>query len=228
MGFNLVEYNILKDSLIESIRTEIKSFDSKKDLSPEKLFESAQCLSEIRRVQAQFILKSITILDGYADAENEQRIEKSRILNTLAFCIHEDIVDTYGLLSPERSTFKKALSTSLDLKVGNKPGYTDLYDMFPCLIKFLQDNVYVKGDVRRGYLPDQKFVIDGFSVEDYIGKVKVADLSNDRTLTALAKQKNQKLQPSTGYFGWFSGSSSSTPVKPTTESVPGSVDSGPK
>lgn len=216
MAFNLVEYGKLKSSLIESIRTEIKSFDEKKDTSPEKLFESAQCLSTVRRIQAQRILVSIAILDTYPDSDNDACIEKARILNTLAFCTHEEIVDSYKgtWLSADRSDFKRTLSSSLDLKVGNIPGLTDLHDMFPSLIKFFKDNLYTGGDVRRGYLPEQKFVIEGFSPKAYIDELNAKNLDNYQKLADKAELKNQQLQAPQSLLGWFSGSSSSSaPVK---------------
>ncbi|WP_298623331.1 hypothetical protein [uncultured Legionella sp.] len=213
MAFNLVEYDKLKNALIECIKTEIKSFDEKKDTSPDKLFESAKCCSPARRIQAQFILTTINILDAYPSNTNEEKVEKARILNTLAFCIHEEIDDSYWLLSSDRSRFKLILAASLELKKGNEPAETDLHDMYPSLIKCLKDNLYNEGDVRRGYLSQPKFVIEGFSVKEYIDTLDTKNLANSLALAKKAQEKERQLQPSSSSWWFFGGSTSSTPAQ---------------
>lgn len=211
MAFNLVEYSKLKNSIIESIKTEIKSFDSKQVIIPDKLIEATECLSSVRKIQTQLLLKSIAILDTdfYIDAN-----EKARILNTLAYCVHAEIVKSYEgtLLSADRSGFKRSLSTSLDLKIGNEPGITDLHFMYPSLIKFFQENVYNGADVTNGYLPEEKFKITGFAVEDYIDELLDKNLNNYKALSVEAKKIQDRSQPakSSSLLGWWSSGDTTT------------------
>ncbi|KTD51260.1 hypothetical protein [Legionella quateirensis] len=212
MAFELVAYEILKTNIIESIISLIKSHDSKYKIDPEKLWEAVEILPEERRVQSQQLLKTINLLDN--QKEHMDKDEVARVLNTLAFYIYEKIENSYSglyalVLSSDRSSFKRCLELSLDLKLSNKPGDIELVDMYKSLEKFLSDNVYVGGDCRKGYLPNQPFDIKGYKVEDdikdLISKGKDLRLS---LIDAAASKKEQTASPAKSSSTLFGGSSS--------------------
>ena len=231
MSFDLVAFEILKTSIKESIISLIKDHNPSYKIDPAKLWEATESLPDGRRIQSQQLLKTIDLLEQRED--HMDKVEAARVLNTLAFYIYDKIEISYGgiyslVLSSDNSTLKRCLELSLNLTKSNKPGAIELVDMYQSLEKFLSENVYVGGDCRKGYLPNQPFDIKGYKVEDdikdLISKVKELRVS---LIDAAASKKEQTASPAKSSTTMFGGSSSKaskeradkTPVKEATHSA---------
>ncbi|KTD32290.1 Dot/Icm T4SS effector [Legionella moravica] len=225
MSYELVAYEILKSSIKEAIASSIKEHKKtyKKDL--DKLWEATDILPQERKIQARLLLKTIELLD-----KQDDKSEAARVLNTLAFYIYDKIVESYGgiysfVLSADNSGMKRFLGLSLNLTKDNMPGDIELVDMYPSLLNFFLNHVYVGGDCRKGYLPVNPFDIEGYKVEIDIKdlKLKEAALFNNNVDSAEAK-KEQTVSPAKHRSTLYGASSSKasvpkTPAKDTTPSA---------
>ncbi|RUR16174.1 hypothetical protein ELY21_13445 [Legionella sp. km535] len=225
MSYQLVAYKTLKISIKEAIASTIEEHKEtyKKDL--DKLWEDTELLPGVRKIQARLLLKTIELLDRQDD-----EFEAARVLNTLAFYIYDKIVESYGgiyklVASADNSIMKRLLGASLNLKIDNMPGDIDLAYMYPSLLKFFLNHVYVGGDCIKGYLPVNPFDNDGYKVENDIKdlKLKEALLFNKNIDSAEAK-KEQTVSPAKHRSTLYGASSSKvsvpkTPAKDTTPSA---------
>ena len=209
MPFTLVAYDLLKSSIVESINSLMKHHKLDVNKPEESLFK----LPAERRVQSQFLLNTITLLDPL----DKQPEDQARILNAAAYYVRSTISDiyknSYAVKSPERSNFYNSLTTSLDLNKGNEPGLNDLVDMYGSLEKFIRSNVYKSSDPRKNYLKAQPYSIEGYSVEDDIIALSSQVHKWRVEIIVKAKEQHQKeladkkpAPPSRGFLGLFGAS----------------------
>ncbi|CAM2952336.1 hypothetical protein [Legionella worsleiensis] len=247
MSFELVAYKLLKQRIMESIATLIiahaPSEEEKKRLqqliaehsysasdsgSDEKylefLWNKLEKISGPRQVQSRVLLKTIELLNGEDDLR-----KAALVLNTLAFYIHEKIVETYSgicsfVTSPDSSTLKRGLYNSLNLK-DNVPNDIDLAKMYEALLEFLNHHVYVEGFSPEGYLHIQPFDIKEYSVEDDINDLTLkqahAVIKNNNAAKVKYKQSGGSLKSSSSIFSSSpSQSYLRTSSTPSAEPVP--------
>jgi hypothetical protein len=218
MGFDLVAYDKLKQSVRESVKTLVLHHNKDQKINPEKLEEAVKDLPIERKAQALLLLKTIELLDKTVDMT-----VKSRVLNALCYFIHQKIEDSYKssynpLVSSERSNLYSSLTTALELTKDNQPGKNDLVDMYKELNHFFKQHVYIHADPRKGYMGDQPFSLEGYDVLADIKTLtkKVAEVEIE-LVDAAEEKRLQQLKPkaSTGILGGLfgGGASSSTSSK---------------
>lgn len=201
MGFEYVDYEVLKEKLLQSIQHLAKKYqhNAQKFIDDYKhnkadANELAQCYVNIpqkRRTQSGLILVMVRCLD----ASSIPVADKQQILNALVCYELENIFHDYD---PERSwknyfssfvtnvnnsKFYVSLATSLDLRVDNIPSSAELFVMFSKLKNFMRPYVYIDpSDLRKGLLsannPFNEAKIDGFEVKTFLAGLtkKIAKL----------------------------------------------------
>lgn len=232
MGFQLVAFPKLCDSVRESVTTLLKDHGC----DPAKQDESIQQLPEQRRIHAQLLLKIVGLLE--ASNLPADKIDKVRILNAAVYFVRDQIDESYknvptvfiGLKNPVRSSFFNSLSTSLGLNKENLPVKDDLVELYSHFSKFLYSHVYVSGDPRKGYLAIQPFSnenIKGYSVEKDIKSLadkkhqmngEIRDAAEAAHLKQLAEAKKAGAK-SKGVLGLFGGSSAPAPAAAASSSI---------
>jgi hypothetical protein len=173
MTFELVAYEKLKGKLIESVKTLIRTYIPKAEIDDdltklESLLNDPR-VSADRRPQCILILKAITLLDPSSESIDS----KSRVLNSLAYYIHQKIESTYKHTSATNSNLYNSLTTALGLSKENTPDNIDLPDMYSALSKFLRAHIYKSGDPRKGYLDKQVLDIPDYVVETDIKAIEL-------------------------------------------------------
>lgn len=214
MSFDLVDYGKLKGKLLQSILKLIEKGDKTVKVDDatdlDKLEDLLIKVSDDRRPQCRLILRSIKLLD-----EPTSPPDKARVLNALAYFIHQQIEASYTRTSPTNSTFYNDLTTSLALTKENMPDNLDLPDMYTALSKFLRSRIYISGDPRQGYLPKQEFKFPDplYKIENDIKAIelKMSELRiiNIDAASAL-HEKHQKSKNKSGGIGIFSSIFGST------------------
>ncbi|KTD75255.1 hypothetical protein [Legionella waltersii] len=212
MTFQLVAYEKLKGNLIESVKTLIKHYTPKADtdVDPSKLENLLNGVTADRRPQCFFLLKVI----GLLDKSSESTDSKARVLNSLAFYLHQKIEASYTHLSPTNSNLYNALTTALGLSKENTPDKLDLPDMYSALSEFLRTRIYKLGDPRNGYLneqvldiPDYEIETDLKAIENKMHELRIINI-DDAYKTYLKLQKPKASE--SGYFGSLFGTTTVT------------------
>jgi hypothetical protein len=216
MAFELIDYEVLKKSLNESIKTLILHHYPQRTVDTSKLKESVVLLDGERRTHAEFLLTIIDLTD-LMDVSTPEAVQKqARVLNTAAFYVHQKIESTYSnsyfssVLSPDRSNLFASLTSSLKLTPETMPKSNALLDMYKDLKALLCRYVYKQGDSRYGYLDIQVFA----DIYNYRVRKDIEDLTNKITKIELELgKKAEKLHvkaerppKNNGLWGMFFGS----------------------
>lgn len=169
MPFDLVAYDKLKKSVLESIDAEIHKYSPSEQIDPKNREASVQVIPySDRRRQVRLLLKSMDLLDKESD-----EVFKARVLNAVVYDITDQISkrckDTYR--DPNNSTLYTSLVSSLELSKSNFPGDHCLYCMYNWLVSFLNKYVYVNSDFYLGYLPEQSFKIPEYNVRNDLDRL---------------------------------------------------------
>lgn len=201
MGFQYVDYDVLKEKILQSIQHLAKKYkhnaqklieDYKQDKAdPNELAHRYANIPQKRRTQSGFILTTIRCLD----ASSISIEDRQQILNALACYVHGSIFNDYD---PERSwinyfssfatnennsKFYVSLATSLDFRVDNIPSDAEFCFMYSKLKNFMLSYIYVDPtDLRKGHLsannPFSEKKIEDFDAKTFLERLtkKIAKL----------------------------------------------------
>lgn len=229
MGFTLVDYDILKEKVKLSISTYVglQQFDAKKiNKALVKLTDGS------RRIQCQFLLKLIELLDDETCSEQFKN-KKNLILNGAVLHIRAQIFNSYLATSANNSDLYKLLTTSLGITKKNAPENDDVFQMYGLLEKFLRANAYTtdKGlcDPELGHLKERPFsAIRDYSIDDDI--CELTKLLSDLKIEKIKYYKNhpegkQKTNSNNVSAGFFGGSSSDSGANTDNNNIAPTEDS---
>lgn len=228
MGFQYVDYDVLKEKILQSIQHLAKKYghsaqklidDYKQDKAdPKELAHKYPNIPQKRRAQIGFILTTIRCLDASSIAIEDRQ----QTFNALACYVHGSIFNDYD---PERSwlnyfssfatnennsKFYVSLATSLDFRVDNIPSDADLCFMFSKLKNFMLSYIYVDPtDLRKGHLsannPFNEKKIENFDVKIFLEHLtkKIAKLEqcvhSQSAVLAQDKKEEIKVKPESVY-----------------------------
>lgn len=206
MPFELVGYEVLKQSVRESIKTEIEAHHAHHTVNIDKLEESIPLLHLPRKAQAQWLLKMISLIDALqVDVK-----KKAGILNAAVLYIREQIFQTYKVASASRSGFYQSLTASLGINQQNKPDLKAEFNLYLQLKMFMLRHTYKNGNPTSGYIDDAPLLIKDYDLEAELTALtrRVADLEVRCMQEAYEHKKALQVDStqSRGVFGSIFGS----------------------
>jgi hypothetical protein len=163
MPFELVGYDVLKQAVKESIKTEIEAHHPDHAVNIDKLDESVPLLHVPRKTQAQWLLKVIALTDAMQQGNDVKK--KPGILNAAVLHIRDQIYQTYRVGRAERSGFYQSLTASLGINQKNKPELRDEYNLFLQLKLFMMRATYKSGNPTSGYVDEPPLAIKDYDLE---------------------------------------------------------------
>lgn len=194
MGFEYVDYDVLKEKILQSIQHLAKKYqynaqklidDYQQDKAEaEELAQRYVNIPPKRRTQIGFLLTTIRCLDASTLCTDD----KKQLINSLACYVYQIIFNEYDperslknyfssyVTSPDNSKFYSLLATSLDLRTDNLPSNAELWFMCSKLKTFMLSYIYVDpSDLRKGLLsannPFNESKIDGFEVKAFLERL---------------------------------------------------------
>lgn len=230
MPFKLIEYDKLKQSVKESIKTLIEKHDKehKGEIDITKLGDFLPLIqsNNERKAQAGFLLKVIELTDAIADND-----KKKLILNAAAYYIYNAIDSSYTamtLSNSDNSSLCHSLKISLDLNTNEnekKPQNNDKFVLFTALNQFLREHAFQPGKELK-YREGHPFeAIEGFKgyLNDLLEKIYQLESSRLATVNKAQEEAHKpKAAASSSLLSWLPRASKKTleePVK-TIEAAP--------
>lgn len=169
MPFELVAYDRLKKSVLDSIDAVIHKYSPLEEIDPKNREAYVHLIpNPDRRRQVRLLLKTIELLDKESDESL-----KARVLNSVAY----DVTDQIKIWcketrrDPNNSTLYTSLVSSLELSKSNFPGDHCLYYMYNCMASFLSKYVYHNSDFYLGYRPEQPFKIQDYNIREDLDRL---------------------------------------------------------
>jgi hypothetical protein len=219
MAFELVAYDLLKTSILDSLKSLILNYSESRTLEEARLKDFTHLLPEERHTQSDYLLKIIELVDLNLK-DDDPRI-KAKVLNAAAYYICAKIKKVYdkslfanvGLTSVDGSVLYVSLTSALQLTQEHHPSLSDERTLFETLLDFLRSQVYVGSNPAKGYLEPQPFEeVFNYKVEDDIKDLVKRIAKVDRLLVKESQKLHEKAQrpvTTAGMFSLFAATSES-------------------